>query len=415
MKPTNYTTDFWDFGLEKENRIHKIHSYPAKFPGFITTKALEYAKGKGVVVKTMADPFCGCGTTAVEAKKKGIRFWGCDINPVATLIAQTKIRNYDLVKLDQYFSSIIKSYGLIKINKKELGDINERIKHWFDDTKIANLLKLKKAIERNTAHDSPYRKFFLCAFSNILKSTSIWASKSIKPQIDPNKTPADVLPAFQKQFRLMRKASNEYTFPKGKLSHTQIMYKNFLSLNTSAYEADIIITSPPYINSYNYANIHQLSGLWLGMCSDYRDLRLNMIGSTYQIKIPADEDIQSLSKTGQSIYQQLLKQNIAKSKSTARYFIDIKKSIENCYEILNQNGMVIFLIGNTNYQSVQIDNASFMQECMQQAGFLDIQKIARKISLKQLSPFRDEKGRLAKNSDRKQVYKYEYVIIGTKK
>ena len=48
------------------------------------------AEEKGMEVKTVADVFCGCGTTAVEAKKNGKDFWGCDINPVATLIAQVK-------------------------------------------------------------------------------------------------------------------------------------------------------------------------------------------------------------------------------------------------------------------------------------------------------------------------------------
>ena len=88
---------YWDFGDRKDRRedpIHRIHSYPAKFPAFITTKALQYAEQQGVNVKVVADVFCGCGTTAVEAKRNGKHFWGCDINPVATLIAKVKTRCY---------------------------------------------------------------------------------------------------------------------------------------------------------------------------------------------------------------------------------------------------------------------------------------------------------------------------------
>ena len=57
---------YWDFGDRRdkpEDPIHRIHSYPAKFPAFITTKALQ-------------------------------NFWGFDINPVATLIARAKTRHY---------------------------------------------------------------------------------------------------------------------------------------------------------------------------------------------------------------------------------------------------------------------------------------------------------------------------------
>ena len=34
---------FWNTGAEKELKTHLIHAYPARFPSFITTKALEYA------------------------------------------------------------------------------------------------------------------------------------------------------------------------------------------------------------------------------------------------------------------------------------------------------------------------------------------------------------------------------------
>jgi len=77
---------FWNIGDEKEALMHRIHAYPAKFPAFITTKAIEYAQQNRVKVNTIADVFCGCGTTAFEAKRNNIDFWGSDISPVATLI-----------------------------------------------------------------------------------------------------------------------------------------------------------------------------------------------------------------------------------------------------------------------------------------------------------------------------------------
>src|SRR5260370_35397022 len=81
---------FWRRGPHREWKVHRIHAYPAKFPAFITGKALAFAKSKGVKVKTVGDVFCGCGTVAFEARRNGINFWGCDINPVATLISKVK-------------------------------------------------------------------------------------------------------------------------------------------------------------------------------------------------------------------------------------------------------------------------------------------------------------------------------------
>ncbi len=403
----------WDFGgAEKERLIHRIHSYPAKFPSFITTEALKYAKKKGINVKTVADVFCGCGTTAVEAKRNGIRFWGCDINPVAVMISQVKTRRYKEDMLKKYFFNIVERFDSIKISEQDTENINDRIKYWFNAKTIKDLLKLKKAIEEEVSNRSKYKNFFLCAFSNILKPTSNWLTKSIKPQIDPDKLPSNVIEEFEKQFKFMEKASEENIFSKQDTPQIQIIRRNFLSINTRKYKADLIITSPPYVTSYDYADIHQLSILWLGFYSKYQDLRKNMVGNIYGVAKPSNEKLQSLPSVGEQIYKKLREKHKAKANSTARYFIDIREATENCYKILNKNGMTVFVIGNTNYKGVEVDNAQFLGDCMESAGFKKIEKIPRKISSKTLTPYRDAKGRFTRDKNHRKVYSEEFIFIG---
>ena len=97
---------FWSKGGDRELKLHRIHAYPAKFPAFIPTKALEFAREQGLKVHRVGDIFCGCGTVAFEARRGNIDFWGCDINPVATLIARTKRGSFDSNRLTQYYSDI---------------------------------------------------------------------------------------------------------------------------------------------------------------------------------------------------------------------------------------------------------------------------------------------------------------------
>ncbi|MHB8327847.1 MAG: class I SAM-dependent methyltransferase [bacterium] len=108
----------WNLGEEKELKMHRIHSYPAKFPAFLTTKALSYANKNKITVNKIADIFCGCGTVAFEAKRNNIDFWGCDINPVATMIAKVKSGKYDTELLRKYMFSIINFYTLYFAIKK---------------------------------------------------------------------------------------------------------------------------------------------------------------------------------------------------------------------------------------------------------------------------------------------------------
>lgn len=270
---------FWNVGSEREHRSHRIHAYPAKFPAFITQKAIQYAQVLGIKIDCIADVFCGCGTVAYEAKRSGIDFWGCDLNPVAVLIAKAKSGNYIESAIDTYYQSILFQFDEQLPFYQPPENINERISYWFFPNEIRELSLLKKCIMNCIPYNSKYRYYFLCAFSNILKSTSKWLTKSIKPQIDPDKKPMHVRNAFVNQCTSMKAAlitENDVV----KTSKTIIECRNALNIQKRGF-ANLIISSPPYVTSYEYADLHQLSSLWLGYANDYRDLRKNSIGSSH--------------------------------------------------------------------------------------------------------------------------------------
>src|SRR3546814_11916196 len=59
-----------------------------------------------------------------------------------------------------------------------------------------------------------------------------------------------------------------------------IRYANVLTVARPRQSLDLIVTSPPYVTSYEYADLHQLSSLWLGYAQDHRELRVGSIGSS---------------------------------------------------------------------------------------------------------------------------------------
>ena len=405
------STPSWDFGDRKEDPIHRIHAYPAKFPAFITTKALQYAEQKGVNVNVVADVFCGCGTTAVEAKRNGKNFWGCDINPVATLIAQVKTRHYQDVTLERYFTAITDEFRTTKLVREDRARIGDRIRYWFDERNVEDLLRLYRAIRRKTPTNSPYRKLLLCAFSNILKPTSRWLTKSIKAQLDPDKSPRRVMEAFEDQIALMRRANHENRFPTPD-PRIRIRTRNFLAPDDPRSRADLIVTSPPYVTSYNYADIHQLSTLWLGYASDYRALRKNMVGNQVGVQAPVAAEIETFSAAGKASYRDLLQVEPHKARSVARYFLDLDKAVAKCRRMLNDGGMAVFVIGNTGYKGVQINNKEHLVHCMNRANFREVETVPRKVSLKIMTPYRDSRGRFTRDAKQRRVYGEEFVVIG---
>jgi len=403
----------WNSGDETEHRMHRIHAYPAKFPAFIATKTLEYVKSENIKIKKMADIFCGCGTSALEARMQGIDFWGCDINPVATLIAKVKSHGpYQEKKLNAYFKAIKEEFTKASGTVVGISDIaKQRLEYWFDDEHYIALAKLKNAIDHCTLTDSPYRLFFYCAFSNILKATSKWLTKSIKPQIDLTKRPANVAKAFNAQVQDMIAASQQIS--KSRKCHITIETMNFLDPSKTVPDVDVIVTSPPYVTSYEYADIHQLSSLWLGYANDYRELREGSIGSLAQ-NFQFKEKLHLLNVTGRSIVDSLLCNIPEKARDITNYYLDMQTAVKRASQMLRNGGLAVFVIGNTEYKSVHINNAKHLSESFLNAGFTDVSVSKRKISKKILTPFRNEQGRFSTNKDGRKVYSEEFIIIGRK-
>lgn len=399
---------FWNIGSEAEHKRHRIHAYPAKFPAFITQKAIQYAINHNININCIADIFCGCGTVAFESKRLGIDFWGCDLNPTAVLIAKVKSNSYEPKKIDNYYNKILEDYDKQYLYYEISEDVNERICYWFSDRQIRDLCLLKKSIIENVPLKSKYKDYFLCAFSNILKSTSNWLTKSIKPQIDPNKQPLQVRYAFVRQCTIMKTAitidSCNY-----KKSKTNIECKNALDIRKKSF-ADLIITSPPYVTSYEYADLHQLSTLWLEYADDYRELRQNSIGSMHNNI--EEETFSALNHSGRLVFDELSKVDNHKAKNVAKYYLDMQKITKICKEALTPNGMVLFVIGNTEYKGVHIDNVKHLTESMMDNGFSQVIVTKRKISGKILTPYRDENGRFSSCANKRKIYSEEFIVIG---
>ena len=403
--------DEWNFSEDAELLMHTIHAYPAKFPAFIATKAFDYAEQEGVNVKTVADIFCGCGTVALEAKLHSKEFWGCDINPVATLIAKTKSTEYDIDILTSYYKRINATYEATEVNKTIYTEANERLKYWFTENSFIDLMRLKQSIEF-VVPEGEYQDAFLCLFSSILKASSKWLTKSIKPQVDPNKREVVIWNVFKQHFDKFSKAIIQINSHIFKSANIKIENENFLDFEDFP-KVDLIISSPPYVTSYEYADLHQLSTLWLQYTSDYRELRRGSIGSMYNsegFKI----NLNSLNPVGQQIVQDLLavSKATAKVRSVARYYIDIQRAIHNCTNMLNNGGMAFFVVGDTEYKGVKIKNSEHLVQCLRNEGFTDIKAAKRRISNKLLTPYRDKRGQFSSDKTQRTIYHEEFIISG---
>lgn len=417
----------WSNGDGPEPKMHRIHIYPARFPAFLVRRTLEWTierTSKRPV--SIMDIFCGCGTVALEASWKNIDFWGCDINPVATLIAAVKSTRYRPSLLRKFFERIMNEFNASRPPKR-YAKANPRLRHWHFERPYDELAHLKNCIYLATNGDRMHMQFFLCAFSSILKSMSRWSSRSVKPQVDLDKTSENTQAAenaFARQFDFMYSAALEAESMIGASDRdgqcrSEIVTGNFLSDSISAPGTDLILTSPPYATSYEYADLHQLSTLWLGYAEDYRQLRNGVIGSVYgTCDLRNDRTpLEKLHATGRRTVEQLLGLSVRakeKARSVCRYFLDMQTVAQKCHSILNPGGTAVFIVGNTQYGNVKVNNAQHFAESLLRSGFSSVFATKRRIGKKNCTPYRDAKGRFVRSDENRKIYNEEFVLIGRK-
>lgn len=403
---------------------HRYHRYPAKFiPQVVEALIQEYIGSESAHIN---DPFMGSGTTIVTGISKGFKASGTDINELAYLMTKVKSTPIEPNYLNKKINQILLRVSLLNDNKKMLSTEDiiplvpekhvERIDYWFDEKNKVKLGKILRVIHEED--DEVIRNFLLITFSHILKNCSIWLQGSTKPTRDFKKNPANPYEAFRTHLRKMRRGNEEFfeVVPQ-KVKENLKGYLNIKAQDAkrqpvSGNSVDLIVSSSPYVTSYEYADLHQLSTIWLDFTDNLTAYKKEFIGSAY--KNSNNKELKSI------IAQEIIDKMRQKSKKMASeietFFIDMQEIFDESYRILKKGGRCCYVIGNTMLKGVEILNAEVFAESLQCSGFIIDRIIKREIPLKILPQKRDLKtGRFANNNDaNSEAYPVEYIVIGLK-
>lgn len=394
-----------------EQWTHGYHRYPAKFLPNVVRKIIEdYTQGSNMI----ADLFAGCGTTLVEAKIHGISSVGTDINPVAQLITKVKTTPLPPDVLQRAYNALVELFD--EYNEVNFVEIkkHERIDYWFTPTQKAKIAFLYDTVFRLNVDDD-IRDFFHVCISHILKNCSCWLQSGTKPQKDPKKDLADPFDEFCRHCKKMMGWNENF--------YNELNHRGYLAVpcaihlddarHTSipAESINAIITSPPYVTSYEYADIHQLTAYWMEYISDIHEFRKKFIGSSYSGNISLNV---SGSKQAQKIVDALSEKSNHIARDVAQYFNDMQEVAKEMHRVLTPNGHACIVIGNTKIKEVQIKSAEVFYEFLRNSGLKKIEVIKRSIPHKLMPTLRDKNtGRFTRqdNPNCKKVYPNEFIII----
>ncbi len=193
----NWSLSFSNY-REKETtkHVHRLHPYKGKFipqlvEYFLDSKVDSFKKKpyfkKGDIV---IDPFCGSGTTLVQANELGINCLGIDISIFNTLISNIKCQPHNIQLVQETLNNLTKNLDNFSRNKMVRGFSNELSRFLLKfNQKYFPSPQFKRDVLAKKINDKIYgeekAKIFLQTFKRILNKYNV--------QLDQNKEGGDFL------------------------------------------------------------------------------------------------------------------------------------------------------------------------------------------------------------------------------
>jgi site-specific DNA-methyltransferase (cytosine-N4-specific) len=265
----------WDFADANTGYLtHSLHPYPAKFIPQIPNALIQELSSVGEVV---LDPFCGSGTSLVEALLLKRHAVGVDANPLACMIARAKtvrLTESDIECLRRVEAQVGQSaqqnwHGTLPLFPDlQFSEVTkarptfEGIDFWFEPFVIDELALLKSlclAIESENA-----RQVALTAFSSIIVAVSKQDSDTRYVRREKNLQRGETLQRFARALNLAITRVAEFTELTESRFTCRVVRANVLE-NPAVGTVDLVVCSPPYPNAYSYHLYHRTRMLWLDM------------------------------------------------------------------------------------------------------------------------------------------------------
>lgn len=349
LEMTSLSDIAFDFTNEDTSYLtHSLHPYPAKFPPQLPQRIMRSFMRQGM---TVLDPFCGSGTTLVEARLQGINSVGVDINGLACLLSKVKstpLADSQLAIFDATIKLITKDFlnWQSGVRHKAIIPSFERFEHWFQPN-VANELAYLKGIISEVADDD-VRDLLKIALASIIVQVSNQESDTRYAAINKGIEDTRTLKLFLSKCvdykkRVFDFSSTPFT------NTTQAIVFNADARNLSFLQEnsfDAVITSPPYANTYDYYLYHKFRKLWLEL--DVRHAQYNEIGSR--------REFSSLKK------------------DPSKWIEDLKKCFIEIARVLKNKGSAFVVIGDSVINKTLIKMDEVISDFSPDVGF-KVQKI----------------------------------------
>jgi DNA modification methylase len=259
----------------RTKHVHRLHPYLGKFVPQLVEIFLRKYQPQMVV-----DPFCGSGTTLVEATALGMDSFGSDISEFNCLLSTVKIARYEPNLLEKEVKDIVKRFSgeaqIRLLERRAIYTESVYLQAWYAPEALYELLAFRSLIPEYT-----YQDVLKVILSRAARSARLTTHYDLDFPQEPQTEP---YPCY-KHKRVCRPTRNAGQFLVRYSHDTVKRIKEFDSLRQpSRVEAvcgdsrevkfpdcDLVLTSPPYVGLIDYHQQHRYAYELLGLRQHLED------------------------------------------------------------------------------------------------------------------------------------------------
>ncbi len=389
--------------------IHDWYRFVLSYPPHLVRQYLERF---GVTARQrLLDPFCGTGTTLVEAKKSGVRSVGCDAHPFAVLVSRvktdwtldvellSKLLRSILVSAEQemirqnlpplsFYTVLVREESASRRNGYSLTDEEAKLlpTGFVSERPLRRLLILREEIERHTADQSrAVREFFLVGMAHVIANHA--GNFAFGPEIYRTKAKADVdvLEHYAGHVNRMILELQRVQTHGWQEVESEVFLDDARKLEKIPPGIHAVITSPPYPNEKDYTRTTRVESLLLGLLKSRDELRRvkeGLLRSNTRNVFVGDDDGSEVSEFPdiRAVCERIERRRIELNKTSgfeklyhkvvAHYFGGMRRHFRALRPLLKPNAKLAYVVGDQlSFLMVPIATGKLLGQIAEAEGF----------------------------------------------
>lgn len=374
--------------LDEDRPIHDWYRFVLSFPPHLVR---EYMKRFDLDENaTVLDPFCGTGTTLVEAKKRGIRSVGIEAVPMSAFAAETKVDwrvDPSALESDAEAIGACANVRTAEVDGQPLKSLSPSqtkllLKNSISPLPLHRTLILMDEIDKDCTRRASHLRLALARHL----PTAI-GNLRFGPEIGLGvvKDDAPVVDVWSDQVRRMandlRRWSVHASVPARVIRGDARMSDSLLAPQS----VDAVITSPPYPNEKDYTRTVRLESVLLGFLDDRESLRAtkrDLVRSNTRSVYKLDDDdswleqFPMISALADQIEEK--RRDLGKTSGFERmyhrvtrlYFGGMVRHLASLRTVLKPGAQLAYVVGDqASYFRIMIRTGTLLAEIAERLGY----------------------------------------------